>query len=449
MSTGASASTCGARSAGSFALDATVNPDFGQVEVDPAVVNLSDFETFYPEKRPFFVQGRQTFDNFGSNGPNNHYGFDRSEPDLFYTRRIGRPPQGVGRRGVRPEPAVHHDPRGGEVHRQDRRRLERRGPRGGDRRASRRAGSTGTTGAGHQVEPLTNYFVARAFRDADRVGYGGLFTAVNRDLTDPGLQGQLVRSAYVGGRGRVRLPRRPEGLGRRRARWRGAGWTAAASRSRASSSRPSGTSSVRTAPSRDCDPTLTSLGGWTGSVNLNRQSGAVRVNASMWATSPGFESNDLGFNRRSDRWGGHLAIQLRQSRPDGFTRYRSLTVAKAYSLNYDQEKQGDSLNVYARARFNNYWNMGMSGYLRWRALADRATRGGPSMLSGRTRRGRLLARERRPQAARGPGERLPLAPTSGAAATGTARWRWRCTRPRRSPSRSAPRSPERTPWPSG
>jgi hypothetical protein len=130
------------------------------------------------------------------------------------------------------------------------------------------------------------------------------------------------------------------------------------------------------------DPTLASLGGWTGNVNLNRQSGNVRVNAAMWATSPGFESNDLGFNRRSDRWGGHLAVQLRQSRPDGFTRYRSLTVAKAYSLNFDREKQADSLNLYARARFNNYWNMGLSGHLRWRALADRATRGGPSMLSG-------------------------------------------------------------------
>ncbi len=69
-STAASDSTCGARSEPSFALDATVNPDFGQVEVDPAVVNLTDSETFYPEKRPFFIEGRQIIDDFGSNGPN-------------------------------------------------------------------------------------------------------------------------------------------------------------------------------------------------------------------------------------------------------------------------------------------------------------------------------------------------------------------------------------------
>ena len=90
----ASASTCTARSASAFALDATVNPDFGQVEVDPAVVNLTDFETFFPERRPFFVEGAQIFDSFGRNGPNNFYDFNRSEPDLFYTRRIGRAPQG-------------------------------------------------------------------------------------------------------------------------------------------------------------------------------------------------------------------------------------------------------------------------------------------------------------------------------------------------------------------
>jgi hypothetical protein len=58
-------------------LDATVNPDFGQVEADQTVLNLSAFETWYPEKRPFFVEGGRIFDNYFS---------------LFYSRRIGRPP---------------------------------------------------------------------------------------------------------------------------------------------------------------------------------------------------------------------------------------------------------------------------------------------------------------------------------------------------------------------
>lgn len=66
-----------------FTLDATVNPDFAQVEADPAVLNLTTFETFYPEKRPFFIEGTQIirFVTFGGD-----FG-----PGLFYSRRIGRP----------------------------------------------------------------------------------------------------------------------------------------------------------------------------------------------------------------------------------------------------------------------------------------------------------------------------------------------------------------------
>ena len=76
-------------------LTGTINPDFGQVEVDPAVVNLSQFETFFPEKRPFFTEGAQMF-RYG-NGPA-HYraNFNFYGPNWFYSRRIGRSPQGTG-----------------------------------------------------------------------------------------------------------------------------------------------------------------------------------------------------------------------------------------------------------------------------------------------------------------------------------------------------------------
>ncbi len=64
-------------------LTATVNPDFGQVEADPAVVNLSAFETFFSEKRPFFIEGSGT------------YQFECRDCNLFYSRRIGRQPRGA------------------------------------------------------------------------------------------------------------------------------------------------------------------------------------------------------------------------------------------------------------------------------------------------------------------------------------------------------------------
>ena len=73
-------------------LTATANPDFGQVEADPAVVNLDAFETFFPERRPFFVEGSGTFRfNMDCN--------DGNCTGLFYSRRIGRAPQGYAETG--------------------------------------------------------------------------------------------------------------------------------------------------------------------------------------------------------------------------------------------------------------------------------------------------------------------------------------------------------------
>jgi hypothetical protein len=364
----------------SFALDATINPDFGQVEVDPAVVNLTDFETFFPEKRPFFVEGAQIFDNFGRNGANNFYGFMRTEPDLFYTRRIGRAPQGY------PEADFVSSPSATTIL--------------GAAKFSGKSASgwsvgileavtgrewaqwaTGGERGEREVEPLTNYFVLRAFRDRARAGYGALFTAVNRDLREPQLASTLARFAYVGGvDGYLFLDDRKD-------------WVASG---RLAGSRVSGDreaieglqlSSARyfqrpDRPEPRLDPTLTALGGWTGSLNLNRQSGTVRVNSAAWATSPGFESNDLGFNPRSDRWGGHVAVELRKPDPDGFSRFRSLTVAKSYAWNFDGDKQGDAVNAFGRVVLRNYWNVGVNGSFRWRALDDRQTRGGPSMSTG-------------------------------------------------------------------
>src|SRR5690606_27661799 len=68
-------------------LTATVNPDFGQVEADPAVVNLSAFETFFEERRPFFVEGVDVFDYGRTRTSNYEY-----RPRFFYSRRIGRVP---------------------------------------------------------------------------------------------------------------------------------------------------------------------------------------------------------------------------------------------------------------------------------------------------------------------------------------------------------------------
>ena len=74
-------------------MNAAINPDFGQVEIDPAVINLSDAETYFSEKRPFFVEGSSIF-NFGYGGSNSNWGFNWGSPEFFYSRRIGANPHG-------------------------------------------------------------------------------------------------------------------------------------------------------------------------------------------------------------------------------------------------------------------------------------------------------------------------------------------------------------------
>jgi hypothetical protein len=365
----------------SFALDATVNPDFGQVEVDPAVVNLSDFETFFPEKRPFFVEGSQIFDNFGRNGANNYYGFMRSEPDLFYTRRIGRAPQGYPDAPYASLPQATTILAAAKVTGKSASGWSLGALEAVTGREWARWADGSETGR-QEVEPLSNYLVLRAQRDRARAGYGLLLTAVNRDLQEPRLASQLSRSAYVGGvDGYLFLDGKKDWV----VSGRVAGSQVAGERE-AIETLQLDSARYFQRPDRDelrLDPTRTALSGWTGSLNLNRQSGAVRVNASAWATSPAFEANDLGFNPRSDRWGGHVALQLQKTEPDSWTRFRSLTVAKAWTYNFDRDKQGDAVNAFGRLRFRNYWNAGLNGSFRWRALDDRQARGGPSMITGR------------------------------------------------------------------
>src|SRR5688500_19618315 len=172
-------------------LDATVNPDFGQVEVDPAVVNLSAFETFFPERRPFFVEGSGTF---GFGGFNCFFCSNVSSLSLFYSRRIGRTPQ-----GLLPDGTTYSD-----------------GPDAstilGAAKITGRTANEWTLGLpdavtarehatalvngtemSQEVEPLTNYFVGRLKRDFNRgnLVLGGMLTSVIRSTDESLLYSRL------------------------------------------------------------------------------------------------------------------------------------------------------------------------------------------------------------------------------------------------------------------
>jgi len=368
------------RVSSNLSVDGTINPDFGQVEVDPAVVNLSAFETFFEEKRPFFIEGANVFSNFGQTGANNFWGFNRAEPIVFYSRRIGRSPQGGAHGDFVDTPTATTILGAAKLT-----GKTRNGWSLGllDAVTARERAETITDGAGAtaDVEPLSNYVVARAQREiTKRAGIGALATAVTRDLSSPALLDQLPGQAYVAGvDGHYFLDAKRD-------------WVI---HGRLTGSHLQGSSGAIThlqqasqryfdrpdAAHLELDPAATRLRGWTGSVNLNRQSGVHGVNAALWGVSPGFDSSDAGFTFMGDRAGTHAVYQYRNPKVTSIIRDRFVAIAKFYSWNYGRELQSDGLFTLANAQFKNYWTVfGNAGYFR-RAQDDRATRGGPSMTS--------------------------------------------------------------------
>ena len=363
----------------SMALVGAVNPDFGQVEVDPAVVNLSAFETFFEEKRPFFTEGSQAFLNFGRSGASDYRAFFYPEPLLFYSRRIGREPQGGGDAEYVDKPASTTI-------------------LGAAKLTGRTAGgwtvgvldaltgrefarlSDGTGRDRVEVEPLTNYFVGRTQGELGRRGAVGFFgSAVSRGIDSPGLESRLVDRAFVGGvDGHVFLDSRRD-------------WVAFGG---LSGSTVSGTREavlrLQRAEQRyyqrpdasyvTLDPDATSLSGWSGRLGLNKNSGNVTFNAGLWGISPGFEPNDLGFATQTDRGGAHGLVLFRKLTPDGLTRARQLWISKWWTFNYGSESQGDGVVASGTVILRNYWQLDLTLGQSWDTWDDKLTRGGPSTI---------------------------------------------------------------------
>jgi hypothetical protein len=363
----------------SLTLDATFNPDFGQVEVDPAVVNLTQFEVFFEERRPFFTEGANIFGNFGRSGASAYVGFFRPEPTLFYSRRIGRAPQG------RPG-GVYNDVAASTT-------ILGAGKLVGRTRSGWTIGaleavtgretarvSDGFQTSRQEVEPRTNYAVVRAQRELGRrAAIGFLGTSVVRDHGDPGSDALVVRRASMFGMdGHFFLDAAR--------RWVVHGglagsWLQGSSQSIARVQRAEQRYYQRPdAPHVRFDPTKTAISGWTGQANLNRNSGNVTVNLGLWGMSPGFEVNDAGYSTQTDRAGGHAMIQFRKLTPGSWTRERYWWVSKWWTWNYGNELQGDGWQSAAAVQFKNFWRSSVLFTYAKRVWDDKLTRGGPTVI---------------------------------------------------------------------
>jgi hypothetical protein len=354
-------------------LDATVNPDFGQVESDPSVVNLTAFETFLYERRPFFVEGTGLY-RFELNC---YIVVDCSTNEgLFYSRRIGRSPtlrNLYGDAGTPTSTAIAAATK-----------LTGR-TKSGLAFGVLDALTPQVNGINRQtVEPLTNYGVLRArqdFRGGDS-DIGLIATAVNRSL-DGWTKPYLNKSAYTtGATFRNRFSKR---------RYEVAGQFAA--------SHVMGTAEtiLRTQESPvhyfqqpgddlDVDPTRTSLSGYAAQLKVGKYSGGItRFETSVVRQSAGFDVNDLGFLRRADLmdWSTWAALSFREAR--GIYRWAQINGNHWETWNTSGKRLENAVNFNGHMGLNNQWDVHLGGTLNklTESHCDRCTRGGPTLRSSR------------------------------------------------------------------
>lgn len=354
-------------------LNATVNPDFGQVEADPATVNLTAFETFFSERRPFFVEGTDVF-QFGRTRT---YSVS-NRPTLFYSRRIGQSPRG------RVSDAEYTD-------------IPTQTPILGAAKISGRVGhwsmgvlnattaqsraryidSDGNEGSAI-VEPLTNYLVGRVQRDfregATVVGLLG--TSTLRHTPDEDLQSMAADQALIGG------------IDFQHA-WDDRGWILSGVFATSSiSGSPEYVSRLQRAAQRyfnrpdadhlEHDPTRTHLAGTYTELSLARMSGRLRGSVTANAVSAGFDTNDLGFQTRADAYSLNALMSYREpnSSISWIQRWNS-SIGWVGVMNGGGNIIENRIFGEVSASLPNQWSGGLYVTAAPTVADDRLTRGGP------------------------------------------------------------------------
>jgi hypothetical protein len=361
---------------GGLTLTATVNPDFGQVEVDPAVVNLSAFETFFPEKRPFFLEGSDVF-SFGQVRRNNDYG----SQTFLYSRRIGRRPQrSPGGPGVEHFDAPQQTTIIGAA-----KLTGKRGPwtigilDAVTPEENADIDSVSGARAKSPVEPLTNYFagrIRRDFRSGNSVA-GAMVTNTLRALKDDVFDAFLPAQASLAGFDFEH-------------NWANRSWTVsgftAFSQVRGSEQ---AITAVQNAPAHylnrpdairlEYDPTRTSLDGHLSEIAIAR-SGKIFGSIAIKNASPTFEINDFGFHGRMDYRSFSQLIGYQDYVAKGNFRDKSIYAYSNHTWNFDRVRIFDAYTISGNATFKNFWYAGLGTGFNPDYFSDRLTRGGPLAL---------------------------------------------------------------------
>ncbi len=361
----------------SFIVDATINPDFGQVEVDPAVINLSAFETYYSEKRPFFIEGQSIFE-FGYGGSNNNWFFNFGSPDLFYSRRIGHSPS-----GSLPNYDYKDYPKETRILGAAKLtgKIDESWSFGALSAVTERTYATiqkNGLNSEHEIEPFTNYAVLRSQKEFNKgkQALGFIFTSVNRDLRTENLSANLVKNAYNFGID---------------------GWTFLDSSetyvitgfltgSHINGSKESLTKIQKRSthyfqrPDADyitLDTNRTTLNGYYSRIALNKQKGNVFINAAIGAVSPGYENSDLGFQWMDSRINGHIVLGYRWYKPDNIFRRKAVNFAHYENYDFEGNNTSNGFQLFTYGQFMNYYSINIGGSYSFKNYNKSLTRGGP------------------------------------------------------------------------
>ncbi|MBD3413364.1 MAG: hypothetical protein GF421_02910 [Candidatus Aminicenantes bacterium] len=337
-------------------LNLTVNPDFGQVEVDPAVINISDQETYYEEKRPFFIEGADIF-RFGTGGANTVRHIGWKNPSFFYSRRIGRSPQGyVQPFGYVDYPAWTTILTAAKV----------TGKVGKGWNVGFLSALTNREHANirideertkQEIEPFSYYGVLRAQKEFNQgnQGLGFIATSVLRNFKTPELAALIPRSAFsLALDGWTFLDKNKT--------WVVTGWIGG--------TMVTGTTEAITklqlsplhyfqrpdAHYVDVDKNASSLKGWSSRIFLNKQKGNWVFNTAVGFMSPEFNSMDLGYHTRGDVIHGHVETGYQTFHPDPVFRSWKITLAACRGTDFGGNRINENYILTAFGRFLNYWS---------------------------------------------------------------------------------------------
>lgn len=356
-------------------LNGSINPDFGQVEADPGEYNLTASESYFSEKRPLFIEGANILQfslGFFANGIDN----------LFYSRRIGRTPQGY----------AHPDTIPLSIETPDLVNIIGAGKITGKTEGGMSIGILNATTAEEQavihyspdsnikqtIEPLTNYFVSRVRQDYNegRTVIGGVATAVNRRLKNTGLK-WLHNSAYTGG-----FDLSTE-FGDRKYRFSSgiafshvAGSVEAILRTQKSPVR------YYQRPDADhlgVDSLATTLDGHFFKLLLQKIKGNWQGGVGVIGHSPGLEVNDMGFIAQVDNVNPYFEMSYNDWKPGVLFRNYHIQLQQSLNFTYGGELKNTNTALNFNSTLKNNWSFNMFNNVGKIGVITDYLRGGPSV----------------------------------------------------------------------